>query len=62
MYQVRYKETNIVEGKPYKINVLLSRHKTQAQAETYIGIEGTQMEFAESQGELYIVEEKNKKL
>jgi len=49
MYQVRYKEDNI--------NVLLRRFKTRAEAETYINIEETQMEFAEPEGHLYIKNE-----
>jgi len=52
MYQVRYKEGNI--------NVLLRRFKTEEQASTYIGIEGTQMEMAESKGSMYIKKERGK--
>ena len=68
MYQVRYKE-KITRPSPYNglieiignINVLVARHKTQEQAETFKSIEYTQMEMADSKGELYIIKEKTKR-
>ena len=38
----------------------MGRCKTQAEAETYVNIEYTQIEMAETRGRLYIKKEKSK--